>query len=52
MKEQKIFVTVDVDDKKYYEKTMTILKEQQIDIYCIIETRGGFHIILENEKLP
>ncbi len=46
-----IYTDIDVDDKLLYAKVLADLKEHKIEVYCIIETRGGYHVILENDKL-
>ena len=48
---EKKYVILDIDKKELFKEVLTKVKEQEIDIYCIIETRGGYHMILEKNKL-
>jgi hypothetical protein len=50
---EKEYIQIDIDDKmeKYYLLVEAYLKENKIASKCIIETRGGYHFILELSTL-
>ncbi len=47
----KPFSVLDVDNKEYYNQILDILKTYDIQPYAIIETHGGYHIVLHHKNL-
>lgn len=48
---RKLYTVLDVDSKLVYPNVMEELKKYEIQPCCIIETRGGYHVILNHKDL-
>lgn len=48
---KKQYLTVDIDDKALFGAVVSVIDPRQTPIQCIVETRGGFHIILDLKNL-
>jgi hypothetical protein len=48
---KKLYTVLDVDTKNIYPDVINILNKYDIKPYCIIETRGGYHITLNHKDL-
>lgn len=45
------YFTIDVDVKVRTTQVLEMVASEHIPIYCMIETRGGYHIIIETDQL-
>jgi hypothetical protein len=48
---KKTHLLIDLDYKEYFENVKDFFNEINVVPYCIIETRGGFHFVLNNLEL-
>lgn len=48
---RKLYTVLDVDSKKIYPQVIVELNKYNILPYCVLETRGGYHVILNQKDL-
>lgn len=48
---RKLYKGLDVDHKDFLPQILKMLQEFSVDPYCIIETFGGYHVILHHKSL-
>ena len=48
---RKLYKGLDIDDKGFLPKVLDALGEFNVIPYCVIETRGGYHVILHHKSL-
>lgn len=49
-KEKTVFTTIDIDSKEDYKKVKDYLKSKEIKPAAIVETRGGYHVLIKTDE--